>query len=81
MTHRLTGQVLVLTQIGIAPGVVTPVGNAPIFADPDEPVGAVVELGVALEALPVPVAVGDVAHHFGFGRAGVLLFNDPLALA
>ena len=59
----LTGEILVFTNVGVSPWVVAPVCDALVLAHPDQAVGAVVELGLAELALPVPVAVLAVPHH------------------
>ena len=56
-----------------APGVVAALGHAAVLAREDEPVGAVEELRPAVHALPVAVAVVDVAHDARLYLAGVLL--------
>ena len=69
----LTGEVLVVTNVWVPPGIVAPVSDALVLADPHEAVGAVVELGLAELALPVTVAVLHVPHHPALGEAWVVL--------
>ena len=72
---RLTGEVLVSTQSWISPRIVAAVGNAPILTDPNQTVRAIVQLWLAKLALPVPVAVLDVANHSGLGLARIRLLD------
>ena len=74
----LTGQVLSLANGGVSPGVVAAVSEAAVLADPDEPVGAVVELLVAARALPVAVAVGHVRNDVRLALTGVFLLDGAL---
>ena len=74
----LTGQVLSLANGGVSPGVIAAVSNAAVLADPDEAVGAVVELLVAAGALPVAVAVGHVGDDVGLALTGVFLLDGAL---
>jgi len=74
------GEGLAVAGVG-PPGVVTPVSYAAVVAQEHEAVWAVVELGVALVALPVPVAVVDVTDDAVARIARVrLLPPRPLAL-
>ena len=57
----------------MSPRIVAAVSNALIFANPNQTVGTVVELGLAELALPVAVAVLHVAHQPRLGLAGVVL--------
>lgn len=72
---KSTGQVLSPTNGGIAPRVVASISDAPVFSHPNQPVGAVVELPLPRQALPVSVAISGVSHHFGLGLTGVLLVD------
>ncbi len=74
----LTCQVFVSTEARVPPRVVAPVCDAPVLSYEDEPVWAVVELGDSANALPVAVAVGDVANHAALLLAGVLLLDHLL---
>lgn len=55
------------------PWVVAALRHSSVLAGVDEAVGAVVQLGLSVLALPVPVAVGRICHHSAFHFAGVLL--------
>jgi len=70
------------------PRVVAALGDAPVLADEDEAVGAVVELGHVQHALPVAITVRGVPSHPRLHRAGVHLppascrrLTTPLARA
>lgn len=56
-----------------APRIVAALGDAAVLTGEHETVGTVEELGTAVHALPVAVAVVDVAHHPRLRLAGVLL--------
>lgn len=68
----LTGLSLVLAVVG-PPGVVATLGDSAVLACEHQAVGAVVELRLAVHALPVPVTVGRVWNHSTLDLAGVLL--------
>lgn len=57
----------------MSPGVVTSVRDPLVAADPNQPVGAVVELRLAELALPIPVTVLDVADQLRLCLARVVL--------
>lgn len=68
----LTSNLLVLAVVG-PPWVVAALGDPSVVAGEDEPVGAVVEFWLAVDALPVAVAVLRVGHHSALRLARVLL--------
>lgn len=68
----LTGLSLVLAVVG-PPGVVATLGDSAVLACEHQAVGAVVELRLAVHALPVPVTVGRVRNHSRLDLARVLL--------
>ena len=73
LTCLLTGQVLIVADVGMPPWVVTPVCDALVLPHPDQPVGTVVQFRFTKLTLPVAVAVLHVPHHLGFCQAGVVL--------
>jgi len=75
-------EVLSPTYGGVSPGVIAPVGDPPVLSYPNQAVGAVVELLLPREALPISVAVSGVRHHLRLGLTGILLlYLGPRLLA
>jgi len=75
-----------LTGLGLAlavvrpPRVVAALGHSPVLARVHQPVRTVVQLRLPVHALPVPVAVRRVRHHFVLGLARVVLYVGRLRL-
>lgn len=74
LTHRriLTCQLLAVAVVR-TPRVVAALRDAPVLAGEHEPVRAVVQLRLVVDALPVPIAVRHVTDHLRLGFARVLL--------
>lgn len=68
----LTGQLLALAVVG-APRIVAALRYAAMLAGEHQPVGTVVQFGLVVQALPVPVAVCYVADDATLRLARVLL--------
>lgn len=71
---RRVGLGLAVAVIG-APRVIAALGHASVLAREDKAVRTVVELGPAVDALPVAIAVLRVADHPRLRLAGVLLLQ------
>lgn len=77
MYTQLTGQLFAITVIG-TPGIIAALRDTPMLAGEHQAIGAIVQLRLIVNTLPVAIAIGDVAHNASFNLTWVLLVTLQL---
>jgi len=62
---KLTCKILVITDVGMPPWVITPVCYSLVFSYPDQTIWAVIQLRFPKLALPIAITVLNIAHDLG----------------
>jgi len=58
-------KILVITDVGMPPWVITPVCYSLVFSYPDQTIWAVIQLRFPKLALPIAITVLNIAHDLG----------------